>query len=195
MRLPTTVRKQTANCSFWLKSQSQSWGVTEASPVVKSTAIIPTMDRVQGWQWKSIDILITRSSSFRCALTNQLPECGWSKAEESSSFCHAWTSQLPEWLEQGSASFVGEGHCFRNQNFRGFSGSWTVFQISSLQGATAFLTGVVDPRDDTYNFNSSRGWQDDHARACSNWLKCFFLFPAAMKLKDAYSLEEKLWPT
>ena len=37
-------------------------------------------------------------------------------------------------------------------------------------------SGVVDPWDDTYNFNSSRGCQDDRVRTCSNWLKCFF-FP------------------
>ena len=37
-------------------------------------------------------------------------------------------------------------------------------------------SGVVDPRDDTYNFNSSRGCQNDHVRACANWLKWFF-FP------------------
>ena len=109
---------------------------------MKSTPIIPIRDRGQGWQWKSIDILIAGPSRFHCALTIQLPECGWSKAEESSSFCHAWTSQLPEWLEQGSASFMGEGHCFRNQTLRGFSGSQTVFQVSSLQEATAFLTLV-----------------------------------------------------
>ena len=37
-------------------------------------------------------------------------------------------------------------------------------------------SGVVDPRVDTCNFNSSRGCQDDHVRACPNWLKCFFFF-------------------
>ena len=37
-------------------------------------------------------------------------------------------------------------------------------------------SGVVDARDETCNFNSSRGWQDDHVRACPNWLK-WFLFP------------------
>ena len=36
--------------------------------------------------------------------------------------------------------------------------------------------GVVDPRDDACNFNSSRGYQDNHVRACPNWLK-WFLFP------------------
>ena len=33
---------------------------------------------------------------------------------------------------------------------------------------------VVDPRDDTYNFNSSRGCQDDRVRVSANWLKWFF---------------------
>ena len=132
MRLPTTVR------SFWPKSQS--WSAFESSPVVKSTAIIPISDRGQGWQWKSIYNLIARSSSFYHALTSQLLECGWSKAEESSSFCCPLTSQLLEWLEQGSASFVAEGCCFWNQTLRGFSGSQTVFQVSSPQEATAFLT-------------------------------------------------------
>ena len=35
-------------------------------------------------------------------------------------------------------------------------------------------SGVVDPRDDTYNFNSSRGCQDNHVRTCPNWLKWVF---------------------
>ena len=35
--------------------------------------------------------------------------------------------------------------------------------------------GVVDPRDDACNFNSSRGCQDDHVRAYPHWLK-WFLF-------------------
>ena len=34
--------------------------------------------------------------------------------------------------------------------------------------------GVVDPRDDTYNLNSSRGCQDDRVRISANWLKWFF---------------------
>ena len=33
---------------------------------------------------------------------------------------------------------------------------------------------MVDPRDDTYNFNSSRGCQDDRVRVSANWLKWFF---------------------
>ena len=111
-------------------------------PVMKSTPIIPIRDRGQGWQWKSIDILIAWPSRFHCALTIQLPECGWSKAEESSSFCHALTSQLPEWLEQGSVSFIGEGCCLCNLTLRRFWGSWTVFQVSLSQEATSFLTLV-----------------------------------------------------
>ena len=111
-------------------------------PVMKSTAIILIRDRGQSWQWKSIDILIARSSNFCRALTSQLPECGWSKAEESSSFCHALTSQLPEWLEQGSVSFIGEGRCLCNLTLRRFWGSWTVFQVSLSQEATSFLTLV-----------------------------------------------------
>ena len=141
---------------------------------MKSTAIIPIRDRGQGGQWKSIDILIARSSSFHRAFTSQLPECGWCKAEESSSFCHEWTSQLPEWLEQGSASFMGEGRCFRNQTLREFSGSRTIFQVSSLQEATAFLTLVWWIQGMTpITFISSRGCQDDHVRACPKWLKLF----------------------
>ena len=107
---------------------------------MKSTAIIPIRDRGQGWQWKSINILIARSSSFHGALTSQLQECGWSKAEESSSFCHALTSQLLEWLEQGSASFVGEGCCLWNWILRRFWRSQIVFQVSSSQEVAAFLT-------------------------------------------------------
>ena len=91
-------------------------------PVMRSTAIIPIRDRGQGGQWKSIDILIAGSSSFHRAFTSQLPECGWSKAEESSSFYLALTSQLLERLEQGSASFVGEGCCLWNQTLRRFWG-------------------------------------------------------------------------
>ena len=37
-----------------------------------------------------------------------------------------------------------------------------------------FDSGVVDPKDDdACNFNSSRGCQDNHVRACPNWLKWF----------------------
>ena len=63
---------------------------TLVGPVMKSTAIILSRDRGHGWQWKSIDNLKAGSSSF----------------------CHALTSQLPEWLEQGLASFMGEECCF-----------------------------------------------------------------------------------
>ena len=113
--------------------------MTEASLVAKSTAIIAIGSRVRGWQWKSIDILIARLSSFHCALISQLLECGWSKA---TSFCRALSSQLPEQLEQGSASFMGEGHCFWNQTLMRFLGSLTAFQVSSSQEAAASLTLV-----------------------------------------------------
>ena len=115
--------------------------MTEASPVVKSIAIIPIRDRGQVWQWNSIDILIARSSNFYHELTSQMLECGWSKAEESSSFCCVLTSQLPNWLQQGSASFV-KGRCLWNQTLRRFLGSWTAFQVSSSQKVAAFLTLV-----------------------------------------------------
>ena len=116
--------------------------MTEASPIANSTAIILIRDRGQGWQWKPIDILKARSSSFHRVLTSQLPEGGWSKTEESSSFCRLLTSQLLDWLEQGSASFLGKGYYFWNQTLRRFWGSWTAFQVSSSQGAAAFLTLV-----------------------------------------------------
>ena len=93
---------------------------TLVGPVMKSTAIILIKDRGHGWQWKSIDNLKAGSSSF----------------------CHALTSQLLEWLEQGLASFMGEGCCFWNRTLRGFSGSCTAFQVSSPQEATTFLTLV-----------------------------------------------------
>ena len=48
--------------------------------------------------------------------------------------------------------------------------------MSSSQEVCLLDSGVVDPRDDTHNFISSRGCQDDHVRACPNWLK-WFLFP------------------
>ena len=54
-------------------------------PVMKSTAIILIRDRGHGWQWKSTDNLKARSSRF----------------------CHALTSQLLEYLEQGLASVFG----------------------------------------------------------------------------------------
>ena len=109
-------------------------------PVMKKTAIIPIRDRGQGWQWKSIDILIAGSSSFCCVLTSQPLECAWSKAEESSSFCLASTSQLPERLKRGSVSFMGEGCCFWNWTLRRLLGSWAAFQVSSSQEVAAFLT-------------------------------------------------------
>ena len=121
--------------------------------------------------------MIAGSSSFHHVLTSQLLECGWSKAVESLSFCGALTSQLPERLEQGSASFVGEGHCFWNQTLRGFSGSRTVFQVSSSQGAAAFLTLVWWIQGMTpVTLTAVGGCQDSHVRACPNWLK-WFLFP------------------
>ena len=41
-----------------------------------------------------------------------------------------------------------------------------------ITGSCCLLdSGVVDPRDDACNFNSSRGGQDDCERACPNWLK------------------------
>ena len=44
-----------------------------------------------------------------------------------------------------------------------------------ITGSSCLLdSGVVDPRDDTYNFNSSRGCQDDRVRVSANWLKWFF---------------------
>ena len=140
--------------------------------------MIPIRDRGQGWQWKSTDILIVVSSSFHRALTSQLPECGWSKAEESSSFCFAWTSQLAEWLEQVLASFVGEACCFWRQTLRGSGGAvLNCFPGVLITGNCCLLdSGVVDPRDDAYNFNSSRDCQDDCVRACPNWLKCVLFF-------------------
>ena len=43
-----------------------------------------------------------------------------------------------------------------------------------ITGSCCLLdSGVVDPRDDTCNFNSSRGCQDDSVRDCLNWLKWF----------------------
>ena len=45
-----------------------------------------------------------------------------------------------------------------------------------ITGSCCLLdSGVMDTRDDTYNFNSSRGCQDDHVRAYPNWEK-WFLF-------------------
>ena len=46
-----------------------------------------------------------------------------------------------------------------------------------ITGSRCLLdSGVVDPRDDTYNSNSRRGCQNDRVRASANWLKWFF-FP------------------
>ena len=107
---------------------------------MKSIAVISIRGRGQDWQWKSMDILVARPSSFCRVLTSQLPESACSKAEESSSFCCALTSQLLEWLEQGSASFVGEGRCLWNWTLRRSLGSQTAFQVSSSQEDAAFLT-------------------------------------------------------
>ena len=62
-------------------------------------------------------------------------------------------------------------------NFKEVFGVLTAFQVSSSQEVAAFLTLVwwiqgVTP----ITLNSSRGCQDDHVRACPNWLK-WFLFP------------------
>ena len=113
--------------------------------------------------------------SFHRALTSQLPECGWSKAEESSSFCRALTSQLPEWLEQGSVSFIGEGHFLCNLNLRRFWGDNCFSGVLITETHCLLDSGVVGPRDDAYNSNSSRGCQDDRVMACSNKLTWFFL--------------------
>ena len=44
-----------------------------------------------------------------------------------------------------------------------------------ITGSRCLLdSGVVDPRDDAYNFNSGRGCQDDRVRACPNWLEWLF---------------------
>ena len=107
---------------------------------MKGTAIIPIRVGGQGGQWKSIYILTAGSSSFQHALASQLLECGWSEAEESSSFC-VLTSQLSKWLEQGSGSLV-EGHCLWNQTLRRFLGSWSAFQVSLSQEVAAFWTLV-----------------------------------------------------
>ena len=147
-------------------------------PVTKSTAIISIRDRGQGWQWKSINILIARSLSFCCALISQLPECSWSKAEESSSFCHALTSQLLEWLEQGSV-LHGWGPLSLEPDLKEVSGVPNCFPGVLITGSSwLFDSGMVDPRNDTYNFNSSRGCQDNRVRACPNWRNCclFFFF-------------------
>ena len=46
-----------------------------------------------------------------------------------------------------------------------------------ITGSRCLLdSDVVDPRDDTCNFNSSRICQDDYVRAYPNWLN-WFLFP------------------
>ena len=131
--------------------------------VMKNSAIMPIRGRGRGWQWKSIDILIARSLSFHGVLTSQLPECSWSKTEESSSCYRALTGQLLEWLEQGSASFVGEGYCLWNQTLRRFGGPWrnllgliflNCFPGVLITGSPCFLdSGVVDPRDDTCNWS------------------------------------------
>ena len=54
------------------------------------------------------------------------------------------------------------------------------FRDIHVTGSSCLLdSGVVDPKDDTYNFNISRGCQDDCMRACPIWMKaevCFVLF-------------------
>ena len=142
-------------------------------PVTKSTAMIAIRDRGQGWWWKCIDVSIARSSSFCRMLTSQLPECGWNKAEESSSICHAWTSQLPEWLE-GLSVLRGWGLLSLEPDLEEVFGVPNCFPSVLITGSRCLLdSDVVHPRDDTYNFNSSRGCQDNCVRACPNWLGFF----------------------
>ena len=44
------------------------------------------------------------------------------------------------------------------------------FSSVLITGSCCLLdSGVMDTRDDTYNFNNSRDCQDDHVRACPNW--------------------------
>ena len=44
-----------------------------------------------------------------------------------------------------------------------------------ITGSSCLLDSSVDDlRHDTYNFNSSRGCQDDRVRVSANWLKWFF---------------------
>lgn len=71
-------------------------------------------------------------------MTSQLSECGWNNPQASA----VLTSQLLEAARAELSALVGEGHCIWNRTLRGFSESWTVFQMSSSQEATTFLTLV-----------------------------------------------------
>ena len=148
-----------------------------AGPITKSTTIILIRDRGQGWQWKCINISIAESSSFHCVLTSHLPEHGWSKAEESSSFCRVLTSQLLEWLEQGSASFMGESCCLGNRTLRMFWGPKLFSGYPRHRKPLPSWLRCGGSKDDSCNFNRSRSCQDNCVGACPNGLKCFlFLF-------------------
>ena len=62
-------------------------------------------------------------------------------------------------------------------NLEGVLGVPNCFPGVLITGSLCLLdSAVVDQRDNTYNFINSRGCQDDHVRACPNWLK-WFLFP------------------
>ena len=144
---------------------------------MKNTAIISIRDRGQGWQWKSIDILTADSSSFSCVLTDQVLECGWRKAEESSASALHWLVKLPEWLKRGSVFFMGEGCCLWNWTLWRFWGSWTAFQVSSSQEVTAFLAlmwwiqGMEPVTLTAVGFARMTMWGP-----VQNWLN-WFLFP------------------
>lgn len=118
---------------------------------------------------KSINIWIAISSSFHA---EHLPASCWVvwARLKSSSFCCAWTNQLLEQLEQGSASLVGEAIVLKPDLESGISGVLNCFPGVLITGSLCLLdSGLVDPRDDACKFNSSRGCQDNRVRAYPSW--------------------------
>ena len=66
---------------------------------------------------------------------------------------------------------------FLEVDLEGVLGIQNCFPGVLIIGSCCLLDcGVVDPRGDTYNFNSSRDCQEDCMMTCPNWLK-WFLFP------------------
>ena len=121
---------------------------------MKSTVIVPIRDQGQGWQWRSTGILVARSLSFCRASTSDLPEWSWSKAEESSSFCCALTSQLLDWLEQAQCPSWVRTTVLGTRPWRSFWGP-DCFSGVFITGSSCFFhSGVVDPRDKTYNLSA-----------------------------------------
>ena len=125
---------------------------------MKRTAIIPIRDRGQGWQWKSVDILMAGSSSFGCVLTSQPLECGWSRLKGppasaarglvSSGVTRAGLSVLHGWgllsLEPDLEEILGDPELLsRCPHHRKSLPSWLVWWIRGMTPMLWTAAGVA----------------------------------------------------